>query len=64
MIDRPRKAELGSIPVITSLIGPETVVKAPICMQGITATGEHFSYEQKRDDKKRESMQHREQHFL
>lgn len=34
MIERVGHGEVGSILVITSLIEPETAVKASICMQG------------------------------
>lgn len=65
MIDKQRQAELGSISVITSLIGPKTLGKAPIYMQSITATGEHLSYEHKRDNNKQDELrQQREQHSL
>lgn len=33
MMERPGQRAVGSIPVITSLMEPRAVVKAPICMQ-------------------------------
>lgn len=65
MMKRPGQGAVGSILVITSLIEPETVVKAPICMQGSSQQLRNIlSYEQKKgvDNKRDESRQNREQH--